>query len=158
MRASPMRPVRDAAPRDDLGARLEALLSQQEALCRELEGLADSLPARVDTHRALALALGLHPALRRCHRLEETVIFPALATACDDLAPVLDRLRIEHMEDEDHAGDVRDAVAAFVARRGLPRDAERIGYMLRGLFVGLRRHVAFERDHVLPIVRGIGRG
>ena len=32
---------------------------------------------------------------------------------------------------------------------------EAVGFMLRGLFETLRRHIAFEREHVLPIV---GRG
>ena len=152
----PVRALSDATTCDGMGARFEALLRRQEDLSDALEGLADDLPARVDTHGALRLSRGLRPILRRCHLEEETVIFPALRAVRDDLGPILHRLRVEHMEDEDHAGDLHDAMGVFVSSR-TGRDADRIGYMLRTLFVGLRRHVAFDRDHVLPIVRGIDR-
>lgn len=33
-----------------------------------------------------------------------------------------------------------------------PYNAEAIGFMLRGFFEGLRRHIAFEREHVLPMI------
>ncbi len=92
-------------------------LCRQEGLCDALEGLADGLPARVDTHGAPRLPRSLRQTPRRCHLEEGTVIFPALTAAREGLAPILDRLRIEHMEDEDHAGYVHDAIAVFVSRR-----------------------------------------
>ena len=33
------------------------------------------------------------------------------------------------------------------------KDVEEFGYLLRGLFVALRRHLAFDRDYVLPLYR-----
>ncbi|TFF20657.1 hemerythrin domain-containing protein [Jiella endophytica] len=34
--------------------------------------------------------------------------------------------------------------------------AEALGYMLRGFFEGLRRHIAFEEEHLLPLLGEIG--
>jgi hypothetical protein len=31
-------------------------------------------------------------------------------------------------------------------------NAETTGYMLRGYFVGMRRHIAFEQEHLLGMV------
>jgi hypothetical protein len=93
-----------------------------------------------------------HATLRRCQRFEEGEIFPALATRRPDLRPTLDRLRAEHFEDQDQASDLRDAVEGFLTRREPPK-AEEIGYMLRGLFTSLRRHLAFDRDVILPLCR-----
>ncbi len=80
------------------------------------------------------------------------MIFPVLLTTGTELHPILDRLRKEHQEDEDHACDVRDTIHAFVTARNR-EGAEELGYMLRCLFVSLRRHLAFDRDHVLPLFR-----
>jgi hypothetical protein len=152
-------PFRPPAASDGCGlsSRFGAGLAEQDALCRALEDLADSLPAPTDTHAALMLSRRLCPTLRRCHHLEETAIFPSLARARRELGPVLERLCAEHREDEDHAGDVREAIETFVARRS-PGDAEKLGYMLRCIFVPLRRHVAFDRDYILPLYREIGAG
>lgn len=119
-------------------------------LCRRLETLADSLPLKVDTHAAILLADRMGKTLRRCHRLEEKIIFPAFLNANDDVQAILKRLRKEHLEDEDHARDVEDAIRAFVVLRKR-ESAEELGYMLRCLFVPLRRHLAFDRDYLLPL-------
>ena len=134
-----------------LGLRLGSHLARQEALCVALEQLADSLPHRFDTYLGLSLARRVWPTLRRAHIFEERVIFPVLIAARGDLADTLDRLHGEHLEDEDQAADLHDAIIALVADRSR-RDAERIGYMLRGLFIGLGRHLAFEREHLLPLL------
>ena len=139
-----------------LAHRFDASIGRQLDLCRALEGLADALPTRVDTHAAMRLADRLHPTLRRSRLLEETMIFPVLMISRRDIGPILERLHTEHLEDEDHAGDIRDAVGRFVigqARRGRKENGEELGYMLRGLFTSLRRHVAFDRDYVLPLYR-----
>ncbi len=127
----------------------DACLRTQLDLCQRLEDLADQLPSKVDTRAATILANRLQSTLRRCHQLEETVIFPALLTADTDVHGILDRLRKEHQEDEDHACDVRDTIRAFVTA-GNWDGAENLGYMLRCQFVSLRRHLAFDRDYVLP--------
>lgn len=82
------------------------------------------------------------------------MVFPLLLTAQGDLTPILRRLRAEHMEDVDHAGDVHDAIKLLVAHRAAA-NPETVGYMLRALFVATRRHVALERDFILPIIKGM---
>ncbi len=42
---------------------------------------------------------------------------------------------------------------AFAADRDAV-DVEKLGYMLRGFFTGVRRHLAFEREYILPIIEG----
>ncbi|KIN71816.1 hemerythrin domain-containing protein [Sulfitobacter guttiformis] len=127
-------------------------LEEQFDLCVKLEDLADSLPSKVDTRVAMMLARRLQSALRRCHALEEKIVFPVLLSAQTDIAAILDRLRQEHLEDEYHANDVYDAIQAYVATRDR-KDAEQLGYMLRCLFISLRRHLAFDCDYVLPLLR-----
>ncbi len=134
-----------------LAAEFERGLDQQDRLCRELEDMADRLPGRLDTHQAVLTVGRLRVGLRRAHLFEETLVFPSLAAARRDLGPVLERLVSEHAEDEDHASDLEDALATFGAS-GEGVHAERLGYMMRGLFVALRRHVAFERDHLMPLL------
>lgn len=145
-------PQLEAANGFDPLSRFDDCLIRQFGLCQALENLADSLPWRVDTLAATILANRLHPTLRQCHRMEETIIFPVLLISGPQMHPILDRLRKEHVEDEDHASDVRDAVTAFASNQARA-DAEEIGYMLRCLFVSLRRHLAFDRDYVLPLYR-----
>lgn len=133
-------------------AHFDAVLDQQLKLCHALEALADSLPDQIDTASAMKLAEDACEMLRDCHDLEENVVFPALMAADPQMDTVLERLRAEHVEDEDLANDLRRALAGF--GRGQPRnESEQVGYMLRCLFTSLRRHVAFERDHLLPLYR-----
>ncbi len=132
--------------------RFDACIDRQIEVCLALEALADSLPARVDTYAATMLMDRLSTTLRRCHRLEETMVFPILRLSSHDVGPILERLRTEHVEDADHAADLRDALKTFVTCRRTAA-ADEIGYMLRGLFTALRRHAAFDRDHVLPLYR-----
>jgi hypothetical protein len=135
----------------DVAALFDSHLSGQEELCAALEALADSLPGRLDTHSGVLLGCALHPALRRAHRDEEEVVFPLLLARHARLAGTLDRLRGEHLEDEDMAHELREAIAGLVRDRSR-RDAELVGYMLRGFFRGLRRHLALEREHLLPLL------
>jgi len=133
-------------------ARFETCLAQQVDLCYALETLADALPSRVDTRAATVLAETLQDTLHHCHQMEETFIFPALLTARPDMLSTITRLRAEHVEDEEQACEVKDAIMAFVILQKR-KDVEEFGYLLRGLFVALRRHLAFDRDYVLPLYR-----
>jgi hypothetical protein len=56
------------------------------------------------------------------------------------------------VEDEDHAVMVAEAVTRFIQS---PRhaDADRLGYLIRGLFQPLTRHSAFDRSIILPLYR-----
>ncbi|RRH93309.1 hemerythrin domain-containing protein [Mesorhizobium tamadayense] len=124
---------------------------QKLRLCDTLEIIADALP-NVDRLRCLRTASAIVQLLRDIHRFEETVIFPAyeanLTSAEANLASTA-RLRVEHIEDQCFAGEVAESLLAI--GHGEPiESAEAVRFMLRGFFDGLRRHIAFEREHVLP--------
>lgn len=136
------------APTEDLAAAILRL----EQVCEDLERLADTLPGQVDTYAAVCLAERLLPTLRECQCLEETEVFPLLLKTHGAAPQMIARLHAEHVEDEDHAAMVEDAIIAFVRdpKRG---GADKLGYALRGLFQPLRRHVAFDRGVILPSYR-----
>nr|WP_312891188.1 hypothetical protein [Mesorhizobium silamurunense] len=55
------------------------------------------------------------------------------------------RLRAEHVEDQCFGDEVAETLVAI--GHGDPIEpAEVVGFMLRGFFEGLRRHIAFERE------------
>nr|WP_133772043.1 hemerythrin domain-containing protein [Enterovirga rhinocerotis] len=119
-------------------------------VCDALEAIADDLPSRVDRLQCLVVASYLVPLLRECHRFEEETVFPAYARSRGTGA-VLDRLKGEHLIDEGAADDLTDLL--LQTGRGRPiENPEAFGYMLRAFFESARRHVAFERDHVLPAI------
>ena len=69
----------------------------------------------------------------------------------DALKSTVERLRYEHWEDESFSDEVADALIRFVTDKA-SSNAETLAYMLRGFFEGLRRHIAFERDHIVPLL------
>ncbi len=117
------------------------------ALCGRLEEIADSLPANIDRQLCLHVARAVQPAIMRAHALEESILFPALAAEnalLADMPAVLERLRVEHCEDECFAEEVQDELLAL--GRGDSRLVlDATGYMLRGFFEGIKRHVAQEQ-------------
>lgn len=122
-------------------------------LCDALERIADTLP-NVDRLKCLGTANAIVPLLRNIHQYEETVIFPAYeatVAGSDATLASVRRLRAEHVEDECFAGEVTEILLAIGHGERL-HNAEAVGFMLRGLFESLRRHIAFEREHVLPMI------
>lgn len=122
-------------------------------LCESLEALADALPSRVDRLACLRVANMLVPRLRDSHRYEEDIVFPAFEKGSADAAAgatSVRRLRTEHVEDECAAQDITDALLA-IGHGGPVDNPEALGFMLRGFFETLRRHIAFEREHILPV-------
>ncbi|AYD00994.1 hypothetical protein NCHU2750_16040 [Neorhizobium sp. NCHU2750] len=130
--------------------RILKVQDEKLALCNELEQIADSLPASVDRQKCIYAAQALCPLIRRAHRDEETLLFPQLARLQPGIGPLsatLDRLKYEHFEDECYAEELTEALFRLGADE--PVNDEAIGYMLRGFFEGLRRHIAFEKAHLL---------
>ncbi len=123
-------------------------------LCSTLEDIADSLPERVERLTCLTVASALLPLLHHAHHLEETIIFPAYDALPDvtKAAGTTQRLRIEHVEDECFADELTE-ILFKIGREGEVANAEMFGFMLRGFFEGTRRHIAFESEHIAPIVR-----
>lgn len=126
----------------------EALWSEQQALCDVLERIADSLPAALDRKTCVDAAQALPEIIGRAHRFEEEVLFDALDAAESvelDLRPMLKRLREEHAGDEFFAEELSEALLSFAETQPL-HSPETTGYMLRGFFQTLRRHIALEQE------------
>nr|ACF98080.1 hypothetical protein [uncultured bacterium 1042] len=123
-------------------------------ICDALEEIADSLPDQIDRLKCIGVASALLPLLRRVHRYEEEVLFPAYETARGssfDGAASIHRLRVEHLEDECFADEVTEVLMA-IGHGGAIENPEALGFMLRGLFETVRRHIAFESEHILAVV------
>jgi hypothetical protein len=139
---------------------LQAGHAAKQQLCDELEAIADSLPEEVDRLACLELSRRIHPLVVQAQRFEETRIHPILQTLRPGdgaLDASLERLRYEHWEDESYAEELQSALGEL-AKNGPTGNAETAGYMLRGFFEGMRRHIAFEREHLLPILMGGQQG
>ncbi len=138
----------------EISLTLTANLNTQLELCRKLEDLADNLPNDVDPQNCLALAREIFPTLKQAHEFEETVLFPELRkyySENEQLMSTLERLRFEHWEDESFAEELRDCMINFVNEHSADC-INSLSYMLRGFFEGVRRHIAFEREHIIPLL------
>ena len=122
-------------------------------MCAALEDIADSLPANVDAFKCLSVANALAPLMREIHHFEESVIFPIFEARRTGDAHALSaqRLRAEHVEDQAYAEELTEALMA-IGHGAQVSNPEAVGFMLRGFFESTRRHVAFEREHVLPVI------
>lgn len=146
-------PLADAE-RETLRRLWSGHLSAQAALCAELERIADGLPDNVEPQKCLHIARTIYPLVRHAHEFEESVLFPRMAELYGPgqvFGPTAERLKFEHWEDESYAEEIYDAMNQFLADRSRAR-AEMLAYMLRGFFEGLTRHLAFEREHLMPIL------
>lgn len=123
-------------------------------MCDVMEAIADALPS-VDRLQCLQLANQLVPLLRDAHRYEEEVVFPVFEQAggLGRLARIASvrRLKSEHVEDECAAQDLTELLLE-IGHGGSIANPEALGFMLRAFFDTMRRHIAFEREHVVPIV------
>jgi hemerythrin-like domain-containing protein len=140
--------------RRDVIEAMRLIHDKKVAMCQELEDIADGLPASVDALSCLSIAAKLLPVLRRAHEYEEKVIFPAYEklAASPGQSVSTDRLRAEHISDECFAADLT-GILLKIGHGGPVDQAETFGFMLRGFFDGLRRHVAFEDEHIVPAIR-----
>jgi hemerythrin-like domain-containing protein len=89
--------------------------------------------------------------MRRSHDIEETRIFPLFERgfAHGPRAISVARLKAEHVADECSASDVSEELLR-IGHGGEIGNPEALGFMLRAFFESLRRHIAFEREHVVP--------
>ena len=127
---------------------------RQLELCERLEQLADSLPANINSQECLSLSWQIYPVVREAHRFEEETLFPLLLEFDSKdikLADSLERLKFEHWEDESFAEDISLSLRQVISEPG-KANIEKIAYMLRGFFEGMRRHIAFEAEHLMPIL------
>ena len=126
---------------------LEMHLNHQLELCDRLEEIADTLPNNIDNQRCLHAARSIYPTIKAAHDFEEKRIFPLLVKSLpcnNELKEIIERLHAEHWEDESFGQELEDALKAFVA--GTEKNIDKLSYMLRGFFEGLRRHIAAEKQ------------
>ncbi|MDD9909128.1 MAG: hemerythrin domain-containing protein [Ahrensia sp.] len=146
-------------PKDLIAQEAQSHHRKQHFMCLRLEAVADALPASIDRQECLLLARDIYPTVKAAHEFEESVLFPHLQRNADAraLEDGLERLRFEHWEDEAYAEELSDTLSR-IGRGGPVRDAEKISWMLRGFFDGVRRHMAFEAEHLLPMLNPISSG
>lgn len=133
---------------------LKSIQGEQLDLCRELEEIADSLPAEVNRQKCIYAAKALGPLTMGAHRFEEEILFPWIETQAGgqmEITATLERLKFEHFEDECFIEELIDALLRLGAA-DVTVNPEAVGYMLRGFFVSMRRHIAFEQEHLLSMV------
>lgn len=123
------------------------------ALCDRLEEIADALPDNIDRQICVTTARAIEPILKKAHQYEEQTLFPAIEKfhqGRKDLSMIFDRLREEHYEDQCFGEEVRDVLLSLGANKPT-QSADATGYMLRGFFESLRRHMAFEAELAKPL-------
>ena len=126
----------------------------QLLLCDELEALADSLPAGMDRQRCLHLARAVYPLVASAQEIEEALLFTPLGCfvgRVPDMPSTLERLRFEHQSDLCFAEELNDVLLAFGRGEEL-MTADAVGYMLRAFFESVRRHIAFEKEILVPLL------
>jgi hemerythrin-like domain-containing protein len=144
-------------PRTDLHLALASLRTSHDEilhLCDELEAIADSLPSNIDRQQCLHVARSVCRTVAEAHRLEESLLFPAvepLSMTLKTMPATLERLRFEHYEDMCFAEELADTLLAL-GRSENRLSGDATGYMLRGFFESVRRHVAFERELLTPLL------
>lgn len=157
--SAPARP--DMASESDLSplTLMRRAHRNQLVLCDAIEGIADRLPGNADPIQCLRIASMLVPLLRGIHRYEEHVIFKSFEELSPDeesSARSIQRLRAEHVEDECLADEITEALLA-IGHGDQIRNPEALGYMMRTFFETMRRHIAFEREHILPLLAAAAR-
>ena len=139
--------------RDRLSTELRTVFDQQLGLCDSLERIADSLPLQLDAPHCQQIADLICPLIKQAHASEEALMFPRLSALHADGCRVVERLRLEHIEDECFAEEIQFELEQIAT--GHPVLApEATGYMLRGFFEGLRRHVRHELELLAALHAG----
>ncbi|GHA18651.1 hypothetical protein GCM10007989_12450 [Devosia pacifica] len=138
----------------NLATQLDAMHADQQLLCERLEVLADALPD-APHQGCLHVARTIGPLLHRAQALEEEALFPYVSTrwkVIDGVDDWIERLKCEHIEDTCYAEELSEALLAYGRGDAFPTP-DALGYMLRGFISGLRRHLAFEQDVLVPLLR-----
>lgn len=125
----------------------------QLILCDALENIADDLPDAVNVKTCLHIANTIQGIIQSAHHFEQGALFPLLDDALDE--KIISRLTCEHQKDEGFSVELSDTLSAFAA--GREQNIGKLSYMLRGFFEGLRRHIAFEQEVIMPLLEGFAQ-
>jgi hypothetical protein len=144
-----------ATPRPHVLDWLAIAHDEQRRLCDLLEQIADALPGPLSSTGAERAIPSLRTEIARHSAILQHILFPVLrrrATVSDDLDTLWRQVMTNNASDELLADDTADTLADAVAA-GRPANAEMLAYMLRCLFEGRRRYLAWEEALILPLAR-----
>ncbi len=122
-------------------------------LCATLEKIADGLPGTGHQARTGKVLAFLDKAFARHVFLHEKCLFPLIRSLEEKNEPVelmLRELEFEHSADR---GLIVEILSAYMGRNSRNAGLEALGYLLRSFFENYRRHSAWERTTLYPIVR-----
>ncbi len=117
----------------------------QLEICTALESLADNLPNVVDLRLARALVGVIEPSWSEHVSFQDDALFPILLRRHDatrGVAATLERLRLEHAEIRDRHVEVIEQICLLIV--GEQPNPDMLGYLLRSVFEGHRRHIEGE--------------
>ena len=128
--------------------------SDQIGLCKTLERIANSLPHDIDPELFREAAGSIDRVMTRVVEVEQEALAGQVATRdarrVGDLAPTIERLLRENVEELSHAEELQETLKEFGAgQRTVSADA--LGYMLRGFFESRRRRIALEREVITAL-------
>ena len=122
-------------------------------LCAALERIADGLPGtgrEAKTGKVLSL---LEKAFARHVFMHEKCLFPlirSLEEKNESLEVILRELEFEHSADR---GLLLEILSAWAGRDTGQAGLDALGYLLRSFFDNYRRHSAWERATLYPVIR-----
>lgn len=121
-------------------------------LCALLEDVADSLPHEFSPTQAATARRALLSYLPAHIDMAEGILFPLIRKRLphgDPLNNVLEQLDQEHAHSRGSLIELIEVLAPTAAERP-PDNAEAFAYLLRCFFEAQRRHIAWEREVLLP--------
>ncbi len=145
--------------RQPLGDAILSLLQRDQMrllrLCTALETIADGLPGSGSQQRTAKVLAFLDKAFARHLFIYEKCLFPMIRSLEEKNEPlelILQELEFEHAADR---GLIVEIASAFMGRheRNGELNSQMLGYLLRAFFENCRRHCAWERNIVLPIIQ-----
>ena len=131
------------------------LFQEKIHVCEQLEGVADSLPDKVDRCKCASLAYRVPSLLSICGDIHEFVISPMLLQQSPHIGlskETVSRLTDERRMDQGYALEVSELLDQLACVKPL-RNIEASAYMLRGFFESVKRSSAFDLECVVPLVR-----
>ena len=129
----------------------------QLVLCDALESIADQLPTTIDPRLYALTSEVLKKVIHHHNILEEEALFPIILNHLDvksNLRNAFAQLKIEHETDGEHALEIAHELDR-IAAGGRMANPEMVGYMLRGFFESLRRHIHWENQTILPLAHDL---
>lgn len=140
---------------EGLSSSLLDAYERQICLCDRLEAVADALPDRLDRDECMRLAQTIGPLLQQAHAVEENLLYPYVERHHPGGVELVAQLRLEHAEDECFAEEVQLELLQIGQCQPMLAP-EATGYMLRGFFEGIRRHIRRERELLAEMQQGEG--